>query len=1689
MADNRNPNNTEVNVNIERPAKRLWTECNPLDQPEGTYRYALNALKGTEDGNENFLASEAANDVAIFIDNLLGSGYLGNGETVLFSIDGSGNTLIGILDKANNYTNLITTTSINFNLQHQIGCIVRIIKNGQRVVYWVDGFNDAYFCNLDALYEHYTLAYLQYLNNGGNPATYPDDKWNGESFLLIKNYSTVPQFTDVTILEYGRILPGSYSFAVQYLDSDLNPTEWITTSNTVCIYNDRVDSPFESIRGSRNVQNDIQQYSFCNKSIKVKLDNLDPNYPFFRIAIIQCAFNTGKTFKVLLSDPIDTNGAEYLYTGNDAELGIGTVEEIAAFKNNIKKPKYIEQLENRLLLANGSDVDFPFCNFQGYASLIKADLCNHETILNSTVDTSNPKNPKSTFVITGYMPGEVYAFGIVYLMEDNSLSPVYHIPGRSPDDLTTLMNYYECTNGYSDIHTCGDGENYWGNDYEGNPLLGQKVRHHKFPFRSELDPSLYFLAETFPSTTPYTIFQYQGTVTINLLGTYPIQNGQPAVFTFQVRYKLTDIPSAFVTTLTLTQSLLGTPIVFYTGDLILDPDYPPFVDPTTLDLVIFSTTFATNTTPLAQIYKPTFSKLLGINFSNIQQPPNTKGFYIVRVERTSNDRFVLDNAVIGPTVQFDLRYNTFGRMYPQIYPITSMILPLTPWYSFQQPYTQDQEPSNETSWVFSPQHQFFNDKTKPFEIQVEGTYQPLIVRYPFSPDNLYDGTTGGPPVIPGWYTVPGHDIFQTLTSYNKFGVYNLELQAGASYNSTSTAKFDVWIPYKIMDFKFHNATDDTRIGITKTVNKSYYLNASDYQLDSDVAGLIQITYYNGTCDNKIGMFTYDDYGMIGLFINEEISPVTGLVPSERTDLNYYSTIISTDVSESSVIVPNYWDLMYVAMISNQQDLYSDFLTRTYYKEHNNPIYFNDVFYSEGTPGNPMTQRNINLFNGDVKIAEFNPVNSCYLEFHRKDDNSNHTWEIVAGVILLVVAIAVNVIPGVGQAISGVIGALALSTLTGLAVSYGITLIQSGLKYEAMQRMIQTDYPNGLLQAISDTETQLIHNNPYAPYDYFTSPGPINQNCYTWYTEVLRGLYIETSASPALRCGITATGTDFFLTKDDSDSFIYTNLENYIRNKFTTVDITQGSGRLFRGYPYTEFYDLNLDYLRQNHQKSFYCLPINYDCCTKDPFHFPNRVWYSEQSFQEETVDNYKVFLPNNYRDIESEHGEITNIFKYSDQLYVHTLEALWMLPKNQQERVTDQISSFVGTGDFFSIPPKLVNDDTLGFAGSQHNWATCKTKKGTFFVNMLETKVYWLDNGVNVISNIGNETWFKNNLGSKFADFFYSIAGFDYPLLNNPASPNGLGLLSTYDNYYNRILLTKKDVVLREGYDFYIREGNVEPPLSAPIGIYYMIDLNEFIYHSPINTLIILSDTTYFYNASWTISFSIDDMAWISMHSYTPTLYIHNQNRFFSFNINESILWLHLINGTYLTFGDEFYPFVLEYVSVSNPLTIRTWDTILLNTVCRQYFEDIDQFVVIPTITFQEAIFYNSRQSSGLQTLVVKDLQVPNTRYMQQQVVNTTQELLIANRENYWRINEIRDYVSDYTVPLFEGNQYSDTIAYRIDKIVNAAAIDYTKTWYQLEVPRDRYMVIRLYYTPEHGTNIYNLMACYSIEFEKISTR
>ena len=255
-----------------------------------------------------------------------------------------------------------------------------------------------------------------YINNIQINNIFSEDKWDVKKFNLIKSYSKIPKFESIEIIDNGSISAGSYNFAIQYLDENLNSTNWITTSNTVNIYNSQINNEYYSIRGSRNIESALMSYSVTNKAIKVITSNFDEEYPYYRLAIIQANNMTGIPNKALVSEIKSINDSVYIYSGNNESLSEISISEIEIDKEYINAVECIEQLENRLILASGSALDINFANFQKYASKISSHLSTKKIYLNSIAGEGNCKDPITPFNSIGYMPGEVYSFGIVYVI-------------------------------------------------------------------------------------------------------------------------------------------------------------------------------------------------------------------------------------------------------------------------------------------------------------------------------------------------------------------------------------------------------------------------------------------------------------------------------------------------------------------------------------------------------------------------------------------------------------------------------------------------------------------------------------------------------------------------------------------------------------------------------------------------------------------------------------------------------------------------------------------------------------------------------------------------------------------------------------------------------------------------------------------------------------------------------------------------------------------------------------------------------------------------------------------------------------------------------------------------------------------------------------------------------------------------
>jgi hypothetical protein len=1810
--DNNNQESQSQGLGNVQVAGGINTDVSLVNQPPGSTRFVMTGVDETKEGDLGTISTEESNapcyQIPVFPRNAsgtpyvpLGKVYIGEDNFLLFFGHQSGNSLICELDVNCNLSILVDdynqAEKLGFSITQQIDATFRLRRGCERTVYWIDP-------------KPRTMVI-------DKPEDYKDaGLWNISKFNLFKTYKSIPHFQSIEVVDNGGTLaPGSYNFSIRYLDQGFNPTEFVNSSETIMIYNSPLTSDFKEIRGATKEVNDSYlQFPDSNKSIKIVIDpaTLDTNYPFYQIAITEANAGGGLISSTKITQEISTRNSTFYYTGTNYESEVSQ-NEVTMFNNIIEKAQSIEQIENRLILGDLEGKQINYCKLQKYASKICADLITQDIYLN-VLDNSNFKDPSLNFNGVGYMPGEIYSFGIVFIFDDNSISPVYHIPGKSP--VVTENKIYSLADRVYPMskkdNSCLDseyisnpscvGESYWGLDCEGNALTNTPVRHHRFPLRSQYNipfvekqnttnsPSLTKVIAVKATKTGVLIptedangvpinpgdinfplsveITYQDDLTTSTftealsLDSYTAGPGEPTTANVQFNFNSPTIYGDIVAVLQIKETLANNTVntITFTGPTSLSPTGLAVYTsaPSAGSGLVYQLILEVGTSNSSQdIYT---GKMYGIKFSNIEKPSlidtdgkEIIGYYIVRNERKESDRSVVGSAVLTPTI----KENNFvgqGLIFPE----------------FLNTSDYDTRIKKDIVGFISPEHKFDGEQYSSFsKIIQQGKFVKDSTQSQYSRSKTND-------VAPGSGYVHG------------------------KHKSGESDPDGFSIQIKSRDNKTLFTQDTTLDLDTSDLREVFYLDALE---DKEMLDNLDkpINVFNLACDNKIGMIAL----------------------------------------EQDITVPIATSLPYVYLYRDLINPYSNFRLDPYYKESRNPESF--------------TTDTCEIFNGDSYITPIRYTNSIYYDIRmRQRAGKTNAWKFIVAAILVVAAIVVTIFSlGAGTPLIVASAGLAASAA---AVGVATSLALSGIKQAAWNKAYNQLYKEGLRKTITD-EYLLNDTDPNSLQQRGFQKNPSDDEI-QWLGESVN-LWFESSVNMGLRHG-ASDGTPDFLNAPNNfeagttypewnreyfginsvgseDINPTTSLDSHMLKKLTYLDATRRDFKSYFGLAAAEMYLLNPDYKRRNKQKTYNHLALEYDCCSDCTEQFPHRWHWSEQSFQEEITDNFRIFLPNNYKDLEAETGRITDIFRIQNNLYIHTEEGLWHCPQTFQERVTNDVISFIGTGEYFSIPPRKIIDDNNSSAGNRHKWARTKTKYGVLFPSWKEKKWY-LFNGENLqpISDNGNSSWFRDSMRFISEENYYNTALQKYPYSNNPSNHIGVGYLSTYDTTKERLIITKKDIILRglpnSDYEICTQGGTIiyfpnistviadrladdwiyagiedcqlkfekttivttvrtrevtiwVPPVTTEVpmdpacrnvqkiffyatfeplpfpndditggtatmtvtdcsGVTHTVIASPSILNSEVsidgisvgkmflNTCIpfeeseltpglftpivnivvtqgvtvtqvvtlgsnecvdvivtpgywttvteeyetITYDTEYEYelgtvlnttlypiiNNSWTMSYSLKRQEWRSWHPYLPSFYLHAQERFYSWPQGSTSIWKHNMQGSYRTFYGVTYPFIVEFVDNPAPLTSKTWDYLMFQTDAKQFDITTQEYNDVLNTTFNKVLFYNTEQVSGILNISPKQNQAQN--YLLQQTQNTVGiGTIIADRnERDWTLNSMRDVRMNTTVPMFIKDVAQLQSNYYIDKIVNPAAISYTKSWNELESFRDKFLVVRL---------------------------
>ena len=502
----------------------------------------------------------------------------------------------------------------------------------------------------------------------------------------------------------------------------------------------------------------------------------------------------------------------------------------------------------------------------------------------------------------------------------------------------------------------------------------------------------------------------------------------------------------------------------------------------------------------------------------------------------------------------------------------------------------------------------------------------------------------------------------------------------------------------------------------------------------------------------------------------------------------------------------------------------------------------------------------------------------------------------------------------------------------------------------------------------------------------------------------------------------------------------------------------------------DYWALNPDFLKKNDDKVYFPLFSTFNYCRKCNETFPYRIHYSEKTFQEESTDNYRAFLVNNYNDLMGDQGAIQNMFVDKDRLFVHANKALWQIQTRPNEIQTTENTLFVGAGEFLSIPPRKLITTDYGYGGCKDKWSTVTTEHGTIFTDTSMGKVFLMGQGLTEISESGLFSYFEENLTLELPKLFLDKTSLEYPH-QRYTGRFGIGVYATYDPRYSRYIFTKKDYVFTKKFGTQFKGSNATPTQN---GYYWNPNTEVFFEYNGGGTReLSFLESDLFESRSFTMSFNLKQKYWVSWHSYIPSIYYNNANNFFSYIRGNNNTWEHNI-GNYQTYYGTKYDFVIEYVTNEDIPNDKVYSFIEYVSRVGNYNGNDKQFIEISNTTFDKFYCYNRQQITATCDIAIKDSPYETVGHS-----NTVSHAARVN--NAFRISKnLRDIstsintepllTSDWTKTEYSSYYNVDGLGNGyIDKVPNEDVRDINKDIYQRGFMRDKFISTRLFFNPDQN--------------------
>lgn len=367
------------------------------------------------------------------------------------------------------------------------------------------------------------------------------------------------------------------------------------------------------------------------------------------------------------------------------------------------------------------------------------------------------------------------------------------------------------------------------------------------------------------------------------------------------------------------------------------------------------------------------------------------------------------------------------------------------------------------------------------------------------------------------------------------------------------------------------------------------------------------------------------------------------------------------------------------------------------------------------------------------------------------------------------------------------------------------------------------------------------------------------------------------------------------------------------------------------------YTLGDHYRKENNTKQIY-YPADFIENTVEEH--PHRIWASESKIDGELLDSWRVWLPNNYTEVEGQYGQINKITTLQDRFFFYQDHAFGVASINDRSVINDEngVALSLGSGGIL---------DDYGYisrnTGTKQKFSVVPTGEALHHFDTSLGKWFRYSGDTNPLSDV-------KGLHSKFRTI-------DGNLLKNDRILEGEGIHGYFDKVRNKVYMT---FLSARSSNSTITLGGIASGSVDLAGNTSTIAQSTALSGTASDLDLTLGTPS---TTDWTICFNENIQAFENSTEHIPALWLENSGRVFSIpqtSLNKG--WL-AYEGPKNSFFGLIYPTTVELIVTPNADITSIFDNIEYKG--EVFINDIDQ----SNLTFETLQVLNDHQDSGLITL------------------------------------------------------------------------------------------------------------------------